>query len=65
MNPYVKFAAITFAIFIIGSTEYFQAHRNEYVTGYIFWISFLLAGLAPVGTYILGLFQNNPFGKKD
>jgi hypothetical protein len=45
--------------FLIGLTGYYELHRADPLDAR-FWIALVMAGLAPIGSYLLGYNQVNP-----
>ena len=54
-------------VFIGGAVSYYQVNSGPGVllTTPTFWIGFLMAGLAPLASYLLGLGQKAPWDQKE
>ncbi len=62
MNQTTKLILSCAGIFIGGTGQYWQLHNDPgvLVTTLVFWISFVMAGLVPLGAYFIGLTQKAP-----
>ena len=63
MSITAKLALSCVGTFLGGATAYYQVNSGPGVllTTGTFWIGFVMAGLAPLGAYFLGLVQKSPF----
>lgn len=54
-------------MFIGGAVAYYQAQSADaaYVMGSRFYVGMVMAGLAPLGAYFVGLTQKSPLNGKD
>ncbi len=56
-GPWMKFAISVIGIFLVTFSGYYTSHAGA-------WLGALITAGGAIGTYAVGLFQNNPF-KKD
>lgn len=60
MTTFQKMALSIAGVFLGGATSFYQVHLNDDPMTVRFWIGLVMAGLAPVGGYLLGFYQLNP-----
>jgi len=63
MNATVKVILASLGVFLGGAVGYWQVNSGPGVllTTPTFWIGFVMSGLAPLGSYFLGLAQKPPW----
>jgi hypothetical protein len=57
ISPKVAFSLA--GTFLAGLTGYYELHSADPMTAR-FWVALVMAGLAPIGSYLLGYNQVNP-----
>lgn len=67
MSMTTKIILSCVGMFIGGAVAYYQAQSADaaYVLGARFYFGMVMAGLAPLGAYFVGLTQKSPFNGKD
>lgn len=63
MSTTAKVILSCVGVFIGGITSYYEVHSapGDVVVSSKFWIGMAMAGLAPLGSFFLGLLQKSPW----
>jgi len=66
MNYTTKLMLSCLGTFLGGAVAYYQVNSGPGVllTTTNFWVGFVMAGLAPLGSYFLGLSQKSPWDEE-
>jgi hypothetical protein len=64
MNPITRTWLVGVGFYIGGVSVFWGLHQTD-VLDKRFWIGFVISGFVPVGTYLIGLAQDKPWGRNN